>query len=239
MEYDHHLKSKRAVHRYERGLNNQGDYYPFQMHRYHNHLVKKIAQKYRPKKSLDFACGTGRITESLEKFSQKSYAIDISEEAINVAKQKCRKTQFYIGNYLSEEEFPHKDIDLVTSFRFILNTPYKDLSFSFFNKVMIKKGLLLFNVHRNSSSIKGLITRTKIFFGFSKEKKVLSFKEVTKLLHRHGFELIDYYGFGLLSFYKNVTLLPKKHNTLVERWLTNKKVLRKYCFDVSYLARKK
>jgi len=61
---------------------------------------------------------------------------------------------------------------------------------------------------------------------------------VKSLLQNNGFKLLKYYGIGLLPHYGNHTILPKKLNTKVEKHITEKRMLRKLCFDVVYVAKK-
>lgn len=64
---------------------------------------------------LDVGCGTGTILKNLDKFTNISgYGIDVEENMINVAKQKCKKMNFIVSN-CTETPFEDSKFDIITS----------------------------------------------------------------------------------------------------------------------------
>ena len=61
-------------------------------------ILQKILKKYLNKSRseinyLDFACGTGRITEIIESKVGEAYGVDVSDEMLSVAKKKLKRTK--------------------------------------------------------------------------------------------------------------------------------------------------
>src|SRR3954454_9558254 len=52
---------------------------------------------------LDFACGTGRITQMMEALSAESFAVNISEAMMDQARRKCARTTFLLRDVTREE----------------------------------------------------------------------------------------------------------------------------------------
>ena len=71
-----------------------------------------------PRRYLDFACGTGRITELVAPMSKQSAAVDISPTMIEEAQKKCPQTRFHLADLTREDLDLGADFDLITSFRF-------------------------------------------------------------------------------------------------------------------------
>jgi ubiquinone/menaquinone biosynthesis C-methylase UbiE len=80
--------------------------------------LKKFLKNNKVNKSLDVACGTGRLTNSLLQVSEEVYGIDLSEEVLNIAKQKYPQVNFTLGE--------------------VVNLPYQD---NFFDLVVINGSL--------------------------------------------------------------------------------------------------
>jgi len=51
---------------------------------------------------LDFACGTGRITEIVAPFALRSYGVDVSETMLAQAPAKCPHTTFLLRDMTRE-----------------------------------------------------------------------------------------------------------------------------------------
>src|SRR5213076_3244584 len=66
---------------------------------------------------LDFACGTGRITQWVAPLAARSYGADVSEKMLAQARSKCRGTAFLLRD-LTREPAGLEPVQLVTAFRF-------------------------------------------------------------------------------------------------------------------------
>src|SRR2546425_6048416 len=82
-------------------------------------LLAILPQLYRPRlrRSLDFACGTGRITQLLDAAAEESFAVDVSESMVAEARPKCPRTRFVVHD-VTETPLPIAPVELVTAFGF-------------------------------------------------------------------------------------------------------------------------
>lgn len=146
---------------------------------------------------LDFACGTGRITNIVASMTARSYGVDISESMLEKAKLKCPNTQFFHMD-ITKDSLNIESIDLITSFRFFGNAQDElrmDV-LSELNKLLKKDGYLLINNHRNPWGLKYLLGRLT----GGKRELDLSPSKLKKMLKNSGFKIIKVYGIGTWIF---------------------------------------
>ena len=156
-------------------------------------ILPDIIGQLKSAKTLDFACGTGRITRILEKYSSCSFGVDVSENMVNQAISKTKATKYHIVNIL-KDEYKEKDFDLITAFRFFGNAEV-ELSESVLNKLnslLKKEGLLVLNNHRNYWSIQEILHRLTGGEGRMK----LTHNKLKVMLERNGFKIIKKYCIG-------------------------------------------
>jgi ubiquinone/menaquinone biosynthesis C-methylase UbiE len=159
----------------------------------------------RPVRLLDFACGTGRVIASVESLVDTAEGIDISENMVAVARQKCRLAQLKVGNILSQPEILQKEYDVITSFRFLLNVEpeLRGRVLKRLREVLRKPdGLLVVNVHGNSRSLRHPAIlwrrwreRTTNSGAMLNEMSPMGTKQ---LLRESGFQIVRQFGFGML-----------------------------------------
>lgn len=153
---------------------------------------------------LDFACGTGRIIEKIERYASNSVGIDISETMIKEAKKRCINSNLIVHNIM-ESDFDTKKYDLITAFRFFKNAEDKlrRNAFKTINKKLLTEGILIFNNHGNRWTFQRI-------FRFLMGKKIdeLDFKfperypphsYLKKLLKQNGLEIVKTEGVGIYS----------------------------------------
>ena len=75
---------------------------------------------------LDFACGTGRVTEFIAPRFSRARGIDISESMLTRARARVPSARFFTGNVMATPDLLEGAFDLVTAFRFILNADEED-----------------------------------------------------------------------------------------------------------------
>lgn len=68
--------------------------------------IKKFLKNYQGKKLLDIGCGTGSFTLEMKEFAEELYGIDISQKAIQLAKEKGIKA-FQMD--IDEENLPFEN----------------------------------------------------------------------------------------------------------------------------------
>src|SRR5262249_20822281 len=140
---------------------------------------------------LDFACGTGRITQFLETFAEESYAVDVSEKMQEQARRKCSRTTFFLGD-VTRENLAITRANLVTAFRFFANAQ-DDLRRGVLEalfKLLLPHGYLIINHHRNRWTLGNLLQALR----FRKVEEDMSYFHLARLLRATGFQLVRTYG---------------------------------------------
>jgi release factor glutamine methyltransferase len=107
------------------------------------HLIINDWKDKNPQKIFDICTGSGCIPVSLKANFPKSevFGLDISEEALNVAKLNAKKNKVSVSYYKSDilkEELPQRDLDVIVS-----NPPYVKDS----EKELMKQNVLNFEPH--------------------------------------------------------------------------------------------
>jgi SAM-dependent methyltransferase len=171
--------------------------------------LKKIITKHRstaPARLLDFACGTGRVLSYVENLVDQSAGIDISPEMAELAQAKCTKANIMVGDILLEPSLVSGDYDFVTMFRFLLNTE-EEMRFQVLRelrkRLVNRKGLLIANVHGNSSSARSVALAYRRFVHGGSHSQ-LSRPQIRRMFDSTGYRVVAEYGFGILPpiFYR-------------------------------------
>lgn len=204
-------------------------------------ILKLIIKKYFNNKIdsyLDFACGTGRVTCVIEKYSKESIGVDVSEEMLKIAEKKCKKIKFIKRNILEKPLI--KQFDLITAFRFFVNAE-ELLRINTLKTVkahLKKEGLFIFNIHMNRYSFIGFqfFVRKKLF----KQNVIntMSYKHMKKLLENEGFKIIKTYSLAHLPGRLNFVILPEKVLKSTELSLSRFNFLKYISKDIIIIAKK-
>ena len=103
---------------------------------------------------LDFACGTGRITQFLESRVGTCVGLDVSSPMLERAARKLQHTRLIqadltTGNVLAGQKF-----NLITAFRFFLNAepPLRKVIMRILASLLADDGYLVFNIHNNRTT---------------------------------------------------------------------------------------
>lgn len=159
-------------------------------------------------KALDFACGTGRVTQFLEPIVETIRGVDISQEMVTVARERCHKAVFASGDVCTDNSLAGSGYNLVTAFRFFLNTePSLRASILAILRKAIdpKTGLLILNLHGSTRSLRhfAVLRKQRLLanaHGEIPESVMLNElhpAEMEFLLRSSGFEILHKAGFGL------------------------------------------
>ena len=226
---------------YDIKLNNKFEHFIFDLEKIiFRHLFKKYFN-FDIKSSLDFACGTGRITKELEKYSENSFAIDVSDEMLRIARKKCKKTYFLKADISQKDVLKNKKFDLILAWRFFLNSEntLKKQILLILKKHLKKSGYLIFNIHMNRFSLVGLqfYIRKKIF-----KQKVINtatLSEIKKLLHQTGYKIIEVYPLAHFPGRLNFLILPQKVLSSIELWLTKIGIFKLFAKDLIFICQKR
>jgi SAM-dependent methyltransferase len=164
--------------------------------KYEKIIIQKTVQKYLPKRILDFACGTGRITKLLEQYCSQDTCIiglDVSESMLAVARANLSRSKLIRFNFRSEKTSMVQQ-DFVTAFRFFCNAEHelREDAIEFIEKIIKSEGYLLLNMHNNRFSFSNYLLSiwTRRIIGVS-DKPLLS------QLQRRGFDRIASWSLGI------------------------------------------
>lgn len=137
---------------------------------------------------LDFACGTGRITEQIAPMARQSTAVDISQTMADEARKKCPQTRFFVGD-LTQQNPDLGQFDLVSSFRFFGNAQ-DELRRSALQAIVQRiapGGHLLINSHRNPRALYAVFERLT---GGTALTMDLHLPKLRDLLANHGLRIV-------------------------------------------------
>jgi len=158
-------------------------------------LLEQLVARLFPKglgTYLDFACGTGRITEIIEPLARESWGVDVSPAMLERATRKCSRTQFRVVD-LTREDCSIPPADLVTAFRFLANAQdeLRRAALRAMRDRLKGGGYLIVNDHRNAWSIRNLLKPEH-----GPERPDLHYGKLRRMLKDAGFRVRRTYGVG-------------------------------------------
>ena len=187
---------------------------------------------------LDFACGTGRITALVESRARQSYAVDVSDSMVTLARQKCKATTFIVQD-ITREPLRVRDVDLVTSFRFFGNAQdaLRAEALAVLRDALRPGGYLLVNNHRNRDSMRNLLLRLT---GQPSDGELGHFR-FRKLLRRTGFDIVETCGIGAWLVLSRLRTQPRLESPKAEWFerISQLPFLDSLSPDVLFLARRR
>ncbi|MFZ5951503.1 MAG: class I SAM-dependent DNA methyltransferase [Candidatus Rifleibacteriota bacterium] len=149
-------------------------------------------------KVLDFACGTGRITNLLNRRFASITAIDVSAAMLEQARRSLSSVNFMQLD-LTRENADLPKFDLITAFRFFLNAQPELRHEALRALVSLLKphGIMIVNNHRRKSSLNGFLTWFCRCLNLCK-RNCLSDEEFEALLVKHGLVAQKIFSFSLI-----------------------------------------
>jgi SAM-dependent methyltransferase len=171
------------------------------------YLLKEIGSIKKGKiKYLDFACGTGRVISFVEPLIAESTGVDVSNNMLDIAKNKTIKSRLINCDLTTKDVIKGEEYDLITVFRFFLNAQdeLRRKVMPLLSEKLSNNGLLIFNIHGNTSSYH-LLPVILWRLGIKKtELKHLSYFETLDIIRKSNLKLIKLYGVGFIpsSFYR-------------------------------------
>jgi SAM-dependent methyltransferase len=135
---------------------------------------------------LDFACGTGRITEIVSPLVPESVGVDLSDSMLAEARLKCPNTRFVRAD-LTNEDVDIGQFDLATSFRFFGNAEpgLRRAALGAIVRRLRPQGFLVVNNHRNPYAIGTLFAG----LGGSRHDMDLTHAAFLRLLREYGLRI--------------------------------------------------
>jgi len=217
-----------------------GDPFDAYMARREREIVLALLARLRRagvRRSLDFACGTGRITQLLDGVAEACFAVDVSESMVAEARAKCPRTQFFIQD-ISEQPLPIAPVQLVTAFRFFGNAEdgLRARALQAIHRSLAPGGYLLLNDHENPWSLHRLLRR---LVG-ERARADLHHWKLRRLLRHAGFRVRRTFGIGLWIYRAKL----QRPEVLNSHWadalelLSSMPLLRSFCPDAVILAQR-
>jgi ubiquinone/menaquinone biosynthesis C-methylase UbiE len=157
--------------------------------------IKKFSRG-RPRRCMDFACGTGRVTAALEDLVGECIGIDVSPGMLERAKEKCKKTRFYVCDLTKDA--PNLGVfDLITAFRFFGNAQdeLRAEALSALYHYLEPDGYLILNNHRNPNALQNVLHR----WSGGETNMDLTLTKLKRHARSCGFEVADICGIGAWS----------------------------------------
>lgn len=186
---------------------------------------------------LDFACGTGRILNHLERFrSISSVGVDISPSMLDVARNNTKRAEILEGDITRIDILGNRKFDLITAFRFFPNAQdelRRDVMHILASHLE-RGGILVFNNHKNLLST---INQIKTVFrrGFGRGMTLL---EVDALVKAAGLSLVQTYHVGVIPSTERYLLLPVKMLGFLEYGLSYIKILKNFAVNQIFVCRR-
>ena len=140
---------------------------------------------------LDFACGTGRVTQVVGGLARQSVGVDVSASMVERAKAKCPETRFILHD-LTLEPLAIGPFDLVTTFRFLGNAQpaLRSAALRALHDLVEPGGHLIVNNHRNPASLHNRMLRLR----GKADNEGLTYRHLRDLLASTGFEVVRAYA---------------------------------------------
>ena len=148
------------------------------------------------RKSLDFACGTGRIAKVAALFFGSVVGVDVSEAMLLAASVPDNVTLLCVDVTKVPLE---QTFDVATAFRFFLNaedTLRRDALRAIYRHLR-KGGVLVCNIQLNATSPIGLVSRVLNWAYPRRPRSTLTSDQFSRVLSDEGFEIVEstYYGY--------------------------------------------
>ena len=168
-------------------------------------IILRILEKHfagRDVHLLDFACGTGRITEFLENRVKTSTGVDVSGSMLAIAREKLKRTELIETDITAENILKPRKFNLITAFRFFLNAEpqLRSEAMETLAELLDENGYLIFNNHQNSGS-----PWIRLRYAHYRKKNpggiynVMSIGQMKKLVEGAELEIVEIYPAGFFN----------------------------------------
>jgi len=151
---------------------------------------------------LDFACGTGRITEFLENRVKTSTGVDVSGSMLAIANEKLKRAKLIETDITEENILKPRKFNLITAFRFFLNAEpeLRSVAMRALAELLDEDGYLVLNNHQNSGS-----PWIRLRYAHYRKKNpegiynVMSIEQMKNLVEEAGLEIVEIYPIGFFN----------------------------------------
>ncbi len=193
----------------------------------------------RPRRVLDFACGTGRVLHYLENRADETFGVDVSPEMLALARPRCTRSVLVEHDVTVSTPLQLTGtFDLVTAFRFFLNaeSSLRHDALEWVRGALDPDGHLVANFHLNPASLRGRYLRAR--WRGRPRTPMLTPADVDELLAANGFARIARYGYEYLPYRRDgARLLGSGIRRSVEGALLDRPALARFAGAFIVVAR--
>ena len=193
---------------------------------------------------MDYACGTGRVLSFIEPSVDSATGIDVSQDMLDRARSRTGNASLLKGDASEDSAvLGNQKYDLITLFRFLLNTEPKTRS----RVVGVLAGRLkdntsrfVFNNHGNPFSHKMVMLPSHMLRSLGHPRgtlgNYLTHRDILACISGTGLEIESVYGYGYISN-KMLRLLGPVRTLWLERFLAGAPVIQVVGVNQIYVAK--
>jgi len=186
---------------------------------------------------LDFACGTGRIAAFLADRVSLSVGVDLSDSMLEIASHEAPATELINADITRDDALGERKFNLITAFRFFPNAQpeLRTEAMSALLEHLTDDGLIVFNNHRNVSSLRYRLVRM-----IKRSGKVgMSQDEVRAMVESAGLVIDNTYHVGVLPLADTHRNTPRFIINAFERPASACPIFRRLSQDLIFVCRRR
>lgn len=202
-------------------------------------ILDRIARERRSRgrlRHLDFACGTGRVLSHLAAAADESVGVDVSASMLAVARASAGRSEIVQADLTRSDVLGERLFDLITAFRFFPNAgpSLRSDAMRVLAKHLAGGGRLVFNDHRNASSLQFRLARLRRCGGFDG----MTLDAARELIAAHGLEIENVRALGFNPFSDEHPVLPPAWLRPIESYLCRWGRFWRWGSNVIFICRK-
>ena len=153
-----------------------------------------------PGSVADFACGTGRVLEFLDRYFPAPVGIEVSPDMLALARARCPRAKLILGDVTTMPSLAPGPFDLITAFRFFLNAepPLRSEVLAWMRASLQPGGLVVANFHLNPASLRGMYLRLRM--NPAERVPMMGIADARRLFADNGFAVRQILGYGYLPY---------------------------------------
>ncbi len=199
--------------------------------------INTLKQRASAVSSLDFGCGTGRITAMVEQMVDHSVGVDLADSMLEYARTKLIRTELISADLTKDDVLKGREFGLITAFRVFLNSSpqLRDEMLTVLVPKLTRDGRMIFNMHGNIWSHRIF---TKIYFLLrGRQLHTSSYWHARRMIVPHGFVIERFYGFGVIPkiFYR---IFGAHSMYALDRAVSRLPFMKYISFDLVFICKK-
>lgn len=202
-------------------------------------LLTKFCPDFSDAKTMDFACGTGRILSCLDGKVGTLVGVDISRQMLDQAKKNVPNVPTMCLDLNEEPEKIPAGQDIITLFRFILMADpdlREDCMALLATKLKDEKSILIVGLHGNPKS-RRILAHFRNWLRGKPKLASFSLYEMRSLAERNGLVVVGGTGCGYIPL-SVARYLPAKIVQLIEGGLAGRPWIWRYGSNLLVVCRK-